>query len=56
MKTEINSKVIDDLDALYFFDKIEMRSNSQTPSKIPRLDLKYFSQSTNKPKKSKIVK
>ncbi len=29
---------IDDLDSIYFFDKIQMRSNSASITKIPKLD------------------
>lgn len=29
---------IDDLDSIYFFDKINMRSNSASITKVPKLD------------------
>jgi len=34
----INKNNIDDLDSIYFFDKINMRSNSASITKIPKLD------------------
>ena len=33
---------LDDLDCIYFFDKIKSRSNSATPAKIPKLDFNYL--------------
>jgi hypothetical protein len=36
----IKTELLDDLDGLYFFDKIEMRSNSTSHKRIPKLDLK----------------
>jgi len=36
--SEMNIKVIDDLDALYFGDKVHMRSNSANIKKIPKLN------------------
>jgi hypothetical protein len=36
----INTELMDDLDGLYFFDKINMRSNSICHKNIPKLDLK----------------
>lgn len=38
----INKRVLDDLDALYFIDKVNMRSNSNTNSNgIPKLDFNF---------------
>ena len=39
-KTVLKTELLDDLDGLYFFDKIDMRSNSTSHKKIPKLDLK----------------
>lgn len=36
----LKTELLDDLDGLYFFDKIDMRSNSTSHKKIPKLDLK----------------
>ena len=38
----MNKNVLDDLDAIYFFDKINMRSNSASHKKIPKLDLNFL--------------
>ena len=32
------NNIVDDLDSIYFFDKIKMRSNSASNNKIPKLD------------------
>lgn len=34
----IGKNNIDDLDSIYFFDKINMRSNSASITKVPKLD------------------
>ena len=38
----MNRNVLDDLDAIYFFDKIDMRSNSASHKKIPKLDFNFL--------------
>lgn len=40
LNLDINKKVIEDLDALYFYDKIHMRSNSINMN-IPKLNLNF---------------
>lgn len=37
--TNLNRSNIDDLEAIYFFDKVHMRSNSEKPSKVPKLNI-----------------
>lgn len=36
----LKTELLDDLDGLYFFDKIVMRANSTLHKKVPKLDLK----------------
>ena len=50
----IEKNNIDDLDSIYFFDKINIRSNSSSISKVPKLDfnamkikLKRYEESQN---------
>lgn len=38
---EINKKIVEDLDALYFFDKVQMKGNSTTPTKVPKLQFNF---------------
>ena len=42
---------MEDLDAMYFFDKIQMRSNSVTPTHIPKLDFNFSNSNKNKQEK-----
>ena len=42
MITMINKNLLDDLDAIYFFDKINIRANSASHNKIPKLDLNFL--------------
>jgi hypothetical protein len=42
MMTMINKNVVDDLDGIYFFDKIDARANSASHKKIPKLDLNFL--------------
>jgi hypothetical protein len=41
-KLDMNRNNINDLEALYFVDKVQMRSNSVSENKIPRLDFNIF--------------
>ena len=41
----MNRNNINDLEALYFVDKVQMRSNSVSENKIPRLDFNIFNPS-----------
>ena len=38
----INSNLIEDLDAIYFPDKVKMRSNSVSTNNVPKLDFKII--------------
>ena len=40
-KTDINKENIDDLEAIYFYDKVHMRSNSENEFKVPKLNLNF---------------
>jgi hypothetical protein len=40
----MNKINIDDLEAIYFIDKVQMRSNSVPENKIPKLDFNVFQQ------------
>lgn len=40
----MNKNNINDLEALYFVDKVQMRSNSVSDNKIPKLDFNIFNQ------------
>ena len=42
MITMINKNVVDDLDGIYFFDKINMRANSANHKNVPKLDLNFL--------------
>lgn len=35
----MNKENIDDLEAIYFYDKVHMRSNSENEFKVPKLNL-----------------
>jgi hypothetical protein len=40
IQLDINKKIVEDLEALYFFDKVKMRPSSVTP-KVPKLQLNF---------------
>ncbi len=42
MMNMINKNLVDDLDAIYFFDKINMRANSASHNNIPKLDFNFL--------------
>lgn len=48
MITMLNRNCVDDLDSIYFFDKINMRANSASHNNIPKLNLNFLQM---KPKK-----
>ena len=48
MMAMINKNIVDDLDAIYFFDKINMRANSASHNNIPKLDLNFLQVKTKK--------
>ena len=54
----MNRNVLDDLDAIYFFDKIDMRSNSASHKKIPKLDFNFLGENNlgNKGREEKVEK
>lgn len=51
----INQNLVDDLDAICFFDKINMRSNSTTHSNVPKLDLNFLNMRKKKEESSNNV-
>lgn len=52
----INKNVVDDLDAIYFFDKVNMRANSASHKKIPKLDLNFVQEKMKAPEVHNIKK
>lgn len=44
----ISKNNVDDLDSFYFFDKINMRSNSASLKKVPKLDFNVMKMKLNK--------
>lgn len=52
----INKNVIDDLDAIYFFDKVNMRANSANHTNIPKLDLNFINVKQQQQSQQKIKK
>jgi hypothetical protein len=52
----INSNVVEDLDSLYFFDKIEMRANSTSHKVVPKLDLQFIEMFKAQQKKAEAKK
>jgi hypothetical protein len=42
MITMLNKNCVDDLDSIYFFDKINMRANSASHNNIPKLNLNFL--------------
>ena len=44
----MNKININDLEAIYFVDKVNMRSNSASENNIPKLDFNVFQQQVNK--------
>jgi|LauGreDrversion4_2_1035121.scaffolds.fasta_scaffold1057934_2 hypothetical protein len=44
----MNINMIDDLEALYFHDKVHMRSNSANIKKIPKLNFHVVDEKTTK--------
>lgn len=44
----LNVKNVEDLDALYFYDKIQMNVEESDYSKMPKLDLTCFGNTPNK--------
>jgi hypothetical protein len=47
----INKNMLDDLDAIYFFDKINMRTKSATHNNVPKLNFNFLDMESSKNKK-----
>lgn len=46
----INKNLVDDLDSIYFFDKINMRTKSATHNNVPKLNFNFLEVETSKNK------